>query len=76
MPDVREHTHGAAARLCIAITDSIGRDVTNDLGVAIAQEVDRALLSLTEALAGIYRDTLLELGYSPNDPRLQRPESS
>src|SRR5215468_2529219 len=49
MKDAESHLR-AAARICNAITDSVGKDVTNELGVPVAEEVSRALLSLTEAL--------------------------
>lgn len=67
----------AAARICNALTDALGEDVdaVNMLGASIAQEVLRALLNLTEALAHIYRDALLDMGFKPDDPRFKGGQS-
>lgn len=73
LPDPYEYLV-PTARICSAIQDSVGTSVTDALGRSIADEVNRALLNLTEALSNIYRDSLLDLGFSPNDPRLRRPE--
>ena len=64
----------AAARVSNAVSDSVGQDLIEVLGVAITQEVQRALTSLAEALCNIYRDTILDLGYSPSDPRFKPPQ--
>ena len=51
MPKATDSQLRAAARSCNLIADSMGHDVTNEHGVPITQEVNRALLSLTEAVA-------------------------
>jgi len=72
-PDLLQHSLLAAARVSNAIEDSIGQPVINELGVSITQVVSNALVNLTEALSKIYRDTIIDLRYSPNDPRFGRP---
>jgi len=55
----------AAAEICNAILAATEHDVTNDIGLPIANEVIRALVSLTEGLMNIHRDVIVQLGFDP-----------
>lgn len=39
---------------------------TNDIGVPIANEINRALMNLTEGLMNIHRDVIIQLGFDPD----------
>jgi hypothetical protein len=56
----------AAAEICNVILASTGHDLTNDIGVPIANEVLRALVNLTEGAMNIDRDVIIQLGFYPD----------
>jgi hypothetical protein len=56
----------AAAEISNAILESTWHDVTNDIGVPIANEVLRALMNLTEGAMNINRDAIMQLGFDPD----------
>jgi hypothetical protein len=55
------------ALICNRISDETGEAVVDSAGVAVLQDVQRALMNLGEALTRIYRDTYIDLtGKSPD----------
>jgi hypothetical protein len=57
----------ATAEISNAILVSTGHDLTNFIGVSIANEVLRALTSLTEGAMNIDRDVIIQLGFNPDN---------
>ena len=57
----------ATARISNAVTDSLGQEVINKLGVPILNEVDRTLHNVGEALINFHKDALIDFGVPPEN---------